>query len=225
LTAARLDGRSTAPDDAPQTEPPWLRAPVLERLEALERGHCRAFGRPLLACDPDRPLRLWAQELFAAAEVVLAHDGADPGLDPGPRLIYANRAALRLWRRPWADLVGMPSRLTAEPEQRMLRSQALTQALRSGGLRGYAGIRIDSQGRRFQLSGARIWNLIGADGDRLGARGGIGRGRFGTGGHRPLQRHLGHALAVLAQTLQEQAIGLREAGILRQGQRAGPIQA
>ncbi len=168
MTAARVDGRSAAPDDAPQAAPPWLCAPVLERLEALERGHRRAFGRPLLAGDPDRPLRLRAQELFAAAEVVLAHDGADPGLDPGPRLIYANRAALRLWRRTWAEMVGMPSRLTAEPEQRTRRSQALTQALRSGGLRGYAGIRIDSQGRRFQLSGARIWNLIDADGATCG---------------------------------------------------------
>ena len=38
-----------------------------------------------------------AQELFQLDTVVLAHDGADPGGDPGPRLIYANAAALRLW--------------------------------------------------------------------------------------------------------------------------------
>ena len=123
---------------------PWLSSPLLGRIEAMERGHRRAFGRPLLAGDPQRPLRLRAQELFAAAEVVLAHDGGDPGLDPGPRLIYANRAALRLWRRCWSDMVGMPSRLTAEPDQRSSRSQALTQALRSGGIRGYAGFRIDN---------------------------------------------------------------------------------
>jgi hypothetical protein len=174
VSAVPTGGRSTSSDEVPplqallQPQPPWLSPPVLERLECLERGHLQAFGRPLLAGDPDRPLRLRAQELFAAAEVVLAHDGADPGLDPGPRLIYANRSALRLWRRPWAELVGMPSRLTAEPAQRSSRSQALTQALRSGGIRGYAGIRIDSQGRRFQLSGARIWSLIGADGTTCG---------------------------------------------------------
>lgn len=144
-------------------EAAWLSAPVLERLEALERGHRQAFGRPLLAGDPQRPLRLRAQELFAAPEVLLAHDG---GSDP--RLIYANRAALGLWRRSWEELVGMPSRLTAEPEQRPARSQALDQARLSGGIRGYAGIRIDSQGRRFQLSGARIWSLIGTDGAACG---------------------------------------------------------
>ena len=152
----------------PFPEPPWLSPPLLSRLEALERGHRQAFGRPLLAGDPDRHLPLRAQELFAASEVVLAHDGADPGLDPGPRLIYANRAALRLWRRDWAEMVGMPSRLTAEPEQRRVRSQALTQALQSGGIRNYSGIRVDSQGRRFQISGARIWSLIEADGTRCG---------------------------------------------------------
>lgn len=149
-------------------EPPWLTPRVLERLEALERGHLQAFGRALLPGDPRRPARLWAQELFAAPEVVLAHDGGDPSQDPGPRLIYANRAALRLWRRSWAELVGMASRLTAEPQQRPARSEALNQALRRGGIRDYGGIRIDSQGRRFQIRGARIWSLIDADGGRSG---------------------------------------------------------
>lgn len=149
-------------------EPPWLSREVLERLECLDRGHRQALGRPLLPGDPGRPPRLRAQELFAAPEVVLAHDGADPGQDPGPRLIYANRAALRLWRRTWAEMVGMPSRLTAEPQERPARSQALTQALQRGAIRHYGGVRIDSHGRRFQIRGARIWSLIDAEGGRCG---------------------------------------------------------
>jgi hypothetical protein len=88
----------------------------------------------------------WAQELFAAATVVLAHDGADPGGDPGPRLTYANRAALQLWRRPWAELVGMPSRLTAEPAERAGRAQALASVQRQRAISGYSGMRIDSRG-------------------------------------------------------------------------------
>jgi len=160
--------RSSVLGQALTQEPAWLAPPVPERLEALERGHQLAFGRGLLAGDADRPARLRAQELFAAAEVLLAHDGADPSLDPGPRLVYANRAALRLWRRTWAEMVGMPSRLTAEAQQRLARSQALAQALRSGGIRNYGGIRIDSHGRRFQIRGARIWSLIDADGQRCG---------------------------------------------------------
>lgn len=168
MSHGTLDGSLPMAADAPRVgscppPPPWLRPSVLERLEALERGHRLAFGLPLLAGDASQPLELRAQEIFAAAEVVLAHDG---GADP--RLIYANRAALRLWRRSWAEQVGMPSRLTAEPEQRPARSQALDQARLSGGIRGYAGIRIDSQGRRFQIRGARIWSLIAADGSACG---------------------------------------------------------
>jgi hypothetical protein len=160
-----MGDRFTAdPPSAGSAEPPWLSTAVLERLEQIERGHRQAFGRPVLPEDSARSLRLLAQELFAAPEVLLAHDGADPRLDPGPRLIYANRAALQLWRRTWAEMVGMPSRLTAEPHERPARSQALTQALGSGGIRGYGGVRIDSQGRRFQIRGARIWSLIAADG-------------------------------------------------------------
>jgi hypothetical protein len=130
-------------------------------------SHQLGFGRPLIAAAhpataanlaaPDP--RLLAQELFAAATVVLAHDGADPTGDPGPRLIYANRAALQLWRRPWAELVGMPSRLTAEPAERAGRARALASVQRQHAITNYTGVRIDSQGRRFQIRGARVWTL------------------------------------------------------------------
>jgi hypothetical protein len=149
-------------------EAPWLHPAVLACLETLERGHRLAFGRGLLPGEGRRPARLLAQELFAAPVVLLAHDGADPSLDPGPRLIYANRSALRLWRRTWAEMVGMPSRLTAEPQERRARSEALRQALGCGGIRGYGGVRIDSRGRRFRIAGARIWSLIDGEGHRCG---------------------------------------------------------
>lgn len=141
-------------------EAPWL-TPELQTIVARIAGsHRRAFGRPLLAAhgQAGQP-RLLAQELFATPTVVLAHDGADPGGDPGPRLIYANRAALRLWRRPWPAMVGMPSRLTAEPAERAGRSRALTSVRREQAIAHYSGIRIDSQGRRFRIRGARVWTL------------------------------------------------------------------
>jgi hypothetical protein len=144
------------------------------------RSHQRAFGRPLLTpaiqaaagpggfLEPQGPrgpenLALAAQELFAASTVVLTHDG---GSDP--RLIYANRAALRLWRRPWAAMVGLPSRLTAEPAERAGRAQMLSEAQRQHALSGYTGIRIDSHGRRFQIRGARLWTLWNAAGEPCG---------------------------------------------------------
>jgi hypothetical protein len=56
-------------------------------------------------------------------------------------------------------MVGMPSRLTAEPCERAARSIALAEALDQGRFSGYSGIRVDSSGRRFRISNARIWTL------------------------------------------------------------------
>jgi hypothetical protein len=142
--------------------PGWLTPASQQLVSKLLATHELAFGRPLLTglCADATPLQ-WSQALFAAATVVLAHDGADPGGDPGPRLIYANRAALRLWRRPWGELVGMPSRLTAEPAERAGRAQALASVQPQHAIADYSGIRIDSQGRRFRISNARVWSLPG----------------------------------------------------------------
>jgi hypothetical protein len=148
---------------------PWLSPEAIALARLLPSSHQQAIGMPLLAgLAADASPRLVAQELFAAEVVVLAHDGADPAGDPGPRLIYANRAALRLWQRPWAAMVGMPSRLTAEPAEQASRSQALVAAQAQQALSGYSGIRIDSQGRRFQIDGARLWTLHDASGQPCG---------------------------------------------------------
>ncbi len=140
--------------------PPWLSPEAIALAGLLLTSHQQAFGMPLVAgLTADATPRQRAQELFSANVVVLAHDGADPAADPGPRLTYANRAALGLWRRPWSAMVGMPSRLTAEPAERASRRQALIAAQAQHALEGYSGIRIDSTGRRFQIDGARLWTL------------------------------------------------------------------
>ncbi len=140
--------------DPPEGEPPWLTPAALAWVERILVSHQRAFGRPLLAgTGPTRDRRQAAQELFAAATVVLAHDG---GADP--RFVYANGAALRLWQRPWLEMVGLPSRLSAPPAQRHERAAALAQA-RQEAIANYSGIRVDSRGRRFRLEGARLWSL------------------------------------------------------------------
>ena len=152
----------------PLAEPPWLSPRGLDDASRILRGHERSFGRPLLAGGDHRPRRLRAQELFAATCVVLAHDGGDD-----PRLIYANGAALRLWRRPWSALVGMPSRLTAEPAERRARAGALALALRREAISNYGGIRIDSRGRRFRIEGARLWTLRNEAGEACGQAAGF----------------------------------------------------
>jgi hypothetical protein len=61
-------------------------------------------------------------------------------------------------------MVGLPSRLTAEPGERAGRALALARARRCEALRGYAGIRVDSAGRRFRIENARLWTLRDPDG-------------------------------------------------------------
>jgi hypothetical protein len=141
-------------------DPPWLQAPALAWAGRILRSHHEAFGRPLLpASGVGRDPRQAAQELFAIDTVVLAHDG---GADP--RFTYANRAALCLWRRRWGEMVGLPSRLSAAPEQRPERQGALARA-RQCAVRDYAGLRVDSHGRRFRIEAARLWTLPDAGGE------------------------------------------------------------
>jgi hypothetical protein len=149
-------------DGAP--EPPWLGEDAIDLAALILSSHHRAWGMPLVAgTGANRSQLQAAQELFTAAMVVLAHDGSED-----PRLIYANRAALTLWRRRWPEMVGMPSRLTAEPGERRARSAALAKALGSEAIGGYGGIRIDSHGRRFRLEGARLWTLRDGSGHACG---------------------------------------------------------
>ena len=145
-------------------EPPWLEHPALELAALLLSSYQAAYGSFLMArvgnVDDDR---LQAQELFAADLAILAHDGA-----VDPRLIYANATALTLWRRSWAEMVGMPSRLTAEPGERSARAEALMQAKRLGAVSGYGGTRVDAEGRRFRIERARLWTLRNPGGRECG---------------------------------------------------------
>ena len=110
---------------------PWLGADAIDLAALILASHRRAWGKPLVAGSGAHcSRRQAAQELFSAATAVLAHDGGED-----PRLIYANRAALTLWRRRWSEMVGMPSRLTAEPAERQARAQAdLARLFRSAGI-------------------------------------------------------------------------------------------
>jgi hypothetical protein len=104
-----------------------------------------------------------ARLLYEDAASVLAHDGA-----ADPRFTYANAAAQRLWGIPWREFVGMPSRLSAEPDQRAERQQLLARAARDGIARDYSGVRIARDGRRFRIEDAVLWSLRGPAGALVG---------------------------------------------------------
>lgn len=136
-------------------DPPWLSPQALGLVSLILQSHQKLFGRPLIKAQGSR---LAAQELFVLDQVVLCHNGAED-----PSFIYANRAALCLFQRSWQEMVGMPSRLSASQQQRLDREKFLAQVRENNCIDGYAGERINSQGKRFQIRGARLWNLLDAE--------------------------------------------------------------
>ena len=95
--------------------------------------------------------------------VVLAHDGGDD-----PRFIYANETAQACFGYSVTELIGLPSRLSAEAEERAERQRLLDRVGRDGFIPDYSGIRIAKSGRRFRIENAIVWQLIDADGTHHG---------------------------------------------------------
>jgi len=116
--------------------------------------------QPLVTVTKSQTL---AQALFEAPVAIVSH-----GTQADPIFNYANRCALNLWELDWDTFIQMPSRLSAEPLHRDERAQMLTQLQTHGFVDNYQGIRISSQGRRFYIQQATIWNVIDDTGTRLG---------------------------------------------------------
>lgn len=121
----------------------------------------RLTGRELLpaAADPAETARL----LYHAPFVVLSHDTA-----ADPVFTYANLTAQRLFEMPWARIVGLASRYSAEPLAREERQRLLDRVASHGYIDDYRGVRVSSTGRRFWVEAATVWNLVAADGNKLG---------------------------------------------------------
>lgn len=119
-------------------------------------------GKPLLDDLPGDPLER-AETAFHSPVVIVSHDGA-----ADPLLNYGNAKALELWEAEPSQLIGMPSRLTAEPVHRDERARMLAQTSEKGYSADYQGIRISLNGRRFRIHQATIWNLIDETGNPKG---------------------------------------------------------
>jgi hypothetical protein len=104
-----------------------------------------------------------ARALFFAPFVVLSH-----GTQTDPILNYGNQMALQLWEMTWEDFTRTPSRLTAEPINREERQRILQQVTKRGYIDDYRGVRISSQGKRFLIEEAIVWNLVNHQGQFCG---------------------------------------------------------
>lgn len=111
----------------------------------------------LLVNDPS------ARALYHAPFAVLSHDSADD-----PCFTYANLAAQAAFEIPWSEIVGMPSRHSAEPLAQAERERLLQRVATRGYIDDYSGVRIARSGRRFTIQQATVWNLVNADGVLLG---------------------------------------------------------
>jgi hypothetical protein len=101
--------------------------------------------------------------LYRAPFCLLAQDCA-----ADPRFVYANLAAQRLFACCWQELVGMPSRLSAEAEEREQRQELMDSVLARGYVSGYRGRRVTKSGEFFWIEDTTVWNLVDADGTLYG---------------------------------------------------------
>ena len=120
------------------------------RLALIAESFSRLTGRPLLNDTAFSQSALWT-----APQVVLAH-----GTQPDPIFFYGNALALELFEVTAAQLLAMPSRLSAETGDRAERARLLDQVSRHGFIDDYAGVRVSATGRRFRIEQATVWNLI-----------------------------------------------------------------
>jgi MEKHLA domain len=104
-----------------------------------------------------------AKLLFAAPFVVVSHGGeADPIFN------YGNQTALDLWEFDWDTFTQLPSRLSAESENRADRDRLLQEARRNGYIQNYQGIRISRTGKRFSIENVTIWTVNDSQGIAIG---------------------------------------------------------
>ena len=130
-------------------------------IELLCASYRRWTGRDLVA--PGTSPQDRARAVWLAPVVIASH-----GTEADPVFNYANRAALRLWKMDWATFTHLPSRYSAEPLAREERERLLAAVKAHGYIDDYSGVRIASDGSRFRIEQATVWNVVDALGTYRG---------------------------------------------------------
>ncbi len=140
---------------------PWLQHGWTLQSQHILDSYERLVGHQLierLGSEADQ-----AESLFTAPFVVVSH-----GTEVDPLLNYANAAALQLWKISISTLLETPSRMTAEAMHRDERAELLERTTRDGYVDDYRGIRIATDGQRFLIDRATVWNLTDKSGHYAG---------------------------------------------------------
>ncbi|WP_394752431.1 MEKHLA domain-containing protein [Crenothrix sp.] len=108
--------------------------------------------------DSSLSLKEQAKQVFEAPYVLLAHNAtADPVFQ------YANKMGLALFEMSWEEFIVLPSRYSAEPQNRDERESFLHEVSAKGYADNYSGIRISKTGKRFEIKAATVWNIMDSD--------------------------------------------------------------
>lgn len=142
---------------------PWLQPELVQHIQLLCDSFQHWTGTPLILTSSDNPPLEVANLLFNADFVVVSH-----GTQADPILNYGNQKALNLWKMDWQTLTSTPSRYTSESVKRSEREQLLAQVKSQGYINNYRGIRIASNGDRFYINQAIIWNVVDQEGKLWG---------------------------------------------------------
>lgn len=126
---------------------PWDNPETRQWITWLCASYRRITGEDLVpAADP--------QLLYDSEAVVVSHRCAED-----PCFVYANRAAQRVWGYDWNEFIGLPSRLSAPPEERAGRHVQIRDGRVHGVVRLRDAIRIRADGQRFRVDDILLWNV------------------------------------------------------------------
>ena len=147
----------------PDKSQPWLQEKLLQHIQLLLYSFHHWTGDDLISITNHQSPLETANQIFNADFVIVSH-----GTQADPILNYGNQKALDLWKMDWQTLTSTPSCYTAESMERSEREQLLAQAKSQGYISNYRGIRIASNGDRFYIDRAIIWNVVDQQGKLWG---------------------------------------------------------
>lgn len=104
-----------------------------------------------------------AKQAFNSDYALLAHNASNE-----PVFNYANKTALKLFEMSWEEFTTMPSKYSAESDERGKREKLLADVAEKGYSKDYSGIRVSKTGRRFEIKNAIIWNVYDSENNRIG---------------------------------------------------------
>lgn len=132
----------------------WTGIPLFDASSALEN---------VLLTKPMMEPTALEQLLWQAPHALVAH-----GAEPDPIFCYANEKALVLFGYTPDEFLSLPSRYSAEMDNRAERAVLLKQVEQFGFAHGYSGVRISKEGQRFMIEDATVWNVVDGDNRYIG---------------------------------------------------------